>query len=439
MSALFSYLVALLVLSLLVFVHELGHFVVARLFGITVEVFSIGFGPEIFGWTWGSTRYRVSWIPFGGYCKLKGELAEMTPDSLYGKPPWMRILVLVAGPAANLVAAVVVMIVLYGVGYTEVLPSRRVDVMEKIAGVPSPAWEAGIRPGSEILSVNGKEIQSFQNIVEEVSLRAGQNLETVFVFEGRTNKTQVKPILNPESGLGVIGVFPLYEAVIGAVLSNRAAARAGLQPDDRIIAIDGQMIRYYYELRSVLENKQEQAIRLTYVRGEVTNTVSLVVESLEGRGVIGIQLSGQGDVVTNQVKSDSLFSAVSDGSRALWEQFLLTLRGLRSLVTGNISVSQNLYGPIRIVQTTALVSQLEDFSLLMRFVAVISLGLALANLLPIPGLDGGHVVINTVEWITRRRLDDRIRVAIESFGILVLLVLASWVLSNDIVNLLKGK
>ncbi|URA10378.1 RIP metalloprotease RseP [Thermospira aquatica] len=438
MSTLLSYLLALVVLSLLVFVHELGHFVVARLFGITVEVFSIGFGPEIFGWTRGTTRYRVSWVPFGGYCKLKGEFSESAPDSLYGKPPWVRILVLLAGPVANLLAAVVVMIALYGVGYSEVLPSRRVDVMEKIAEEISPAWKAGLRPGSEILSLNGKEIQNFQNIMEEVALRVNQEVETVYVLNGQTNKTYVKPILNQETGLGVIGVFPLYEAVVGAVISNRAAAKAGLKRGDRIVAVEGKTIRYYYELRSVLEHNQEKEIRLTYVRGQDTNTVSLKVESLEGRGVIGIQLSGEGEVVTNRVKSASWLLALSDGTRALWDQFLLTIRGFKSLLSGRISVSQNLYGPLRIVQTTALVTQLRDFSLLMRFVAVISLGLALANLLPIPGLDGGHVAIATVELLMRRRLDDRIRVAIESFGILVLLMLASWVLSNDIVNLLRG-
>jgi|YNPMSStandDraft_1061717.scaffolds.fasta_scaffold00018_14 regulator of sigma E protease len=438
-SSLLSYAIGLAILGFIVFVHEMGHFLVARAFGIGVEIFSVGFGPEMIGWTKKNTRYRISWIPFGGYCKLKGELQQTTPDSLYGKPAWIRILVLVAGPLANLLLALLVMVLLYTVGYEEILPSRHVDIVESIDNKPSPAYEAGLRPGSEILSINGIPILSFQDIVENVALNANSPLSIVFVLSNTTNTTSVLPRLAESTGTGEIGVFPVYFPIIGAVLSNSPAQQAQLQPNDRIIGVDEKPITYYYEFREAIRNKGNMTVTLSILRGNSTNRVSIKLEKKENRGFLGISISGLSLSITNRVRASSLSDAIKQGSRDLIKQLSLTIKGFARMFQGNLGVSQNLYGPIRIVRDTALVTSWGDFALLMRFIALISLGLGLANLIPIPGLDGGHILINGVEGILRRKIPDHLRIAIENIGILFLLVLAAWILSNDITNIITRR
>ncbi len=435
-----SYLVALLLLSVIVFVHELGHFLVARWFGITVEIFSIGFGPEMIGFTKGTTRYRVSWIPFGGYCKIKGELENTTPDSLYGKPAPVRILVLFAGAGFNILFALLVMTMLYTVGYKEIVPARVVDVIDTLNGQVSPAKESGLLPGSEILMINNQPVATYQDIVEKISLSANTPLTMVYVKDFHTNQITITPLLSPFSGMGEIGILPVYHVVIGGILSNSPAAQAKLKAGDRIIAIDGNPIRYYYEFREAIREKAFSPVSFTVVREKETNTITVTLDQRENRGFLGISLSGNlAFPVTNMVRSENLLAAFTKGSTELWKQLLLTIKGFSRMFEGNLGVSQNLYGPIRIVRDTALITQWLDFSLLARFIAVISLGLGLANLLPIPGLDGGHILINTLKWLSRRKLPDRIRIAIENIGILVLLLLGTWVLSNDITNLFKGR
>jgi len=435
-----SYAIALLLLSLIVFVHELGHFVIARLFGITVEVFSLGFGPEILGFTLGNTRYRLSWIPFGGYCKLKGEMEHTTPDSLYGKPPWVRILVLFAGAGFNILFALVMMTALYRIGYREVTPGRIVDVLAKLENQPSPAWESGLRPGDEILAMSDHVITSYQDIMAIVSLNANQPLTVRYSRQGRILSTTVTPHLVQASGVGDIGILPVYEVVVGGVLSNSPADHAHLERGDRIIAVNGMPVRYYYEFRQAIKDFADQQVSLTIVRREMTNTLSVTLSQADGQGFLGIVLAGKiAFAHTNTIQSPHLLSALVKGSGELWKQLLLTIQGVSRMVQGNLGVSQNLYGPIRIVRDTAMVTQWMDFALLVRFMALISLALGITNLLPIPGLDGGHILINTIEWVSHKKMPDALRIAIENIGVLFLLVLAAWVLSNDITNLFQGR
>ncbi|MCX7882156.1 MAG: RIP metalloprotease RseP [Brevinematales bacterium] len=431
--SIFSYIVALFLLSVIVFVHELGHFLVARWFGITVEIFSIGFGPEMIGFTKGKTRYRLSWIPFGGYCKLKGELQETTPDSLYGKPAWIRILVLFAGAGFNILFALFTMSFLYFVGYKEIVPSRVVDVLPTIKGKSSPAWESGLRPGCEILAINHQPVLTYNDILEHISLHANKPLSLVYRIDHHTNQTTVTPLLSSSSGLGEIGILPVYRVVIGGVLSNSPAFYSGLQPGDIIIAVDGKPTSFYYEFRYAIQDKALMPVSFTFVRKNSTNTLTITLDKVEEKGFLGISLAGSlAFPITNTVKSQNLLFALKKGSTELWKQFLFTIKGFSRMFEGNLGVSQNLYGPIRIVRETALITQWLEFSLLIRFIAIISLGLGVANLLPIPGLDGGHILINTLEWISRRKLPDHIRIALENIGILVLLLLGTWILSNDI-------
>ncbi|MFN4217240.1 MAG: RIP metalloprotease RseP [Brevinematales bacterium] len=435
-----SYFVALILLSTIVFVHELGHFLVARWFGITVEIFSIGFGPEMIGFTKGKTRYRLSWIPFGGYCKLKGELETTTPDSLYGKPAPVRILVLFAGAGFNILFALFTITMLYTVGYKEIVPARIVDVVDTLNNQVSPAKESGILPGSEIILINNQPVVTYQDIMEKISLSANIPLTMVYVKDFYTNQITITPLLSPFSGMGEIGILPVYEVVIGGILSNSPAAQANLKPGDRIIAIDGKTIRYYYEFREAIREKAFSPVNFTFIREKQTNTITITLDQRENRGFLGISLSGSlAFPFTNTVKSENLLTAFKKGNTELWKQFILTIKGFSRMFQGNLGISQNIYGPIRIVRDTALITQWLEFSLLARFIALISLGLGLANLLPFPGLDGGHILINTLEWLSQKKLPDRVRIVIENIGILVLLLFGTWVLSNDITNLFKGR
>ncbi|MFN3660246.1 MAG: RIP metalloprotease RseP, partial [Brevinematales bacterium] len=273
-----SYLIALILLSIIVFVHELGHFLMAKWVGITVEVFSIGFGPEMIGFTRGKTRYRLSWIPFGGYCKLKGELETTTPDSLYGKPAPVRILVLFAGAGFNILFALFIITMLYTVGYKEIVPARIVDVIDTLNNQVSPAKKSGILPGSEIILINNQPVATYQDIIEKISLSANTPVTMVYVKDFSTNQLTITPLLSPFSGMGEIGILPVYEVVIGGILSNSPAAQANLKPGDKIIAIDGKTIRYYYEFREAIREKAFAPVSFTFVREKQTNTVTIMLD-----------------------------------------------------------------------------------------------------------------------------------------------------------------
>lgn len=438
-------IIAILVLGVLVFVHELGHFTMAKANKIGVDAFSVGFGKELFGFTIGETRYRIGVIPFGGYCKMRGEESKDRPDAaadpraLYNRPPLARLLAIVGGPVFNYLFAVLIMTVLFWVGYTDTVISPQIAVVQTGAeGKPTPAWTSGLRSGDTIVSIHNTAIGSFNDIPKVVALNIDKEMEIVFLRNGATNRSKITPRYSQQSGMGFIGVNPLYFAKIGLVQTNSPALRAGLKEGDTIAAIDGRPIAYFYQISELIKDKANKNVVMKINRTNAAMDVSVRLDRFEGKGYLGVYPSDMPTFkITNRASGplNALYRGFVESNNFIVE----TLNGLIAMFKGKIDVQRNISGPVRIVQITGEVATKTDLVTLLRFMALISVALGFFNLLPFPGLDGGHVVINFIELITCRKFPDRARTYIEYAGLIFIVGLSIVVFFNDIVNIFLGR
>lgn len=344
----------IVVLGVLIFFHELGHFLVARFFGVGVEKFSLGFGPRLFGKTIGMTDYRVSLIPLGGYVKMVGEEPDseiepyLIPQSFTHKSVFKRFLIVAAGPMSNLLLAVAIFFLVFQTSGTYVLRPLVGEV-----DTPSPAAQSGLRKDDLVVAINGMEVTSWEEMAEQIADSQGGSM--AFVIE-----------------------------------------RAGQ--------------------------------RLTFdLVPELKTTQNLFGEDIE-RYVIGIRSAG--DVIPREL---SLVEAVQMSVARTWEITELTVLSVVKLIQGQIS-TDNLGGPIKIAKMAGDQAR-EGVVNLMIFTAVISINLGILNFLPIPVLDGGHLMFFTIEMISRRPVSIKVREIAQQFGIFLLILLMIFVIYNDIVNL----
>ncbi len=443
------YIIALPILGILVFVHELGHFVVAKLNGIGVDVFSLGFGKELIGFTLGDTRYRVSLIPFGGYCKLRGEEAkdrndntEKDPKAWYNKPPLSRFATVIAGPVFNYLFAVVLMAALLYAGYKATYLSSQVTVLQDKS---APAMISGLRSGDTILSIDNKKIENFEQILPAVMFNAKRELEFTYLHEGATNHSHVTPVFNKQNGAAYIGVLPLFYSFVGSVGSNTPALEAGIKPGDEIKSIDGVKTAYFYQIEDFIEHKTNgQAVSLVISRAtnNLTTTITNVVRlaGFNGRGYLGIEPDGsQSPKFSKVIRAGSLYGAFIGGIKQSDDLIIMTLKGLRAMVTGKIDVRKSVAGPLRILQFTGTIATRADLWYIIWFISYISIALGIANILPLPGFDGGHAIISFGEFVSRRRLPERARAVIEMIGLICIIMLGIFVVQNDIINMFFGK
>lgn len=438
-------IIAILVLGVLVFVHELGHFTMAKINKIGVDAFSVGFGKELFGFTIGETRYRVGVIPFGGYCKMRGEESKDRPDAasdpraLYNRPPLARLLAIVGGPVFNYLFAVLIMTLLFWVGYTDTMISPQVAVVQTGAeGKPTPAWASGLRSGDTIISIHNTAIGSFNDIPKVVALNIDKEMEIVYSRNGKTNRSNITPRYSQQSGMGFIGVNPLYFAKIGLVQTNSPALRAGLIKEDVITAIDGRTVNYFYQISELIQDKANKDVVLRITRTNTVMNINVKLDRFEGKGYLGIYPSDMPMFkVTNRASGplNAFVRGFTESNNFIVE----TLNGLVAMFKGKIDVQRNISGPVRIVQITGEVATKTDLVTLLRFMALISVALGFFNLLPFPGLDGGHVVINFIELITRKKFPEKARTYIEYAGLIFIVGLSVVVFFNDIVNIFLGR
>ncbi len=344
----------IIVLGVLIFFHELGHFLVARFFGVGVEKFSLGFGPRLFGKTIGMTDYRVSLIPLGGYVKMVGEEPDseiepyLIPQSFTHKSVLKRFLIVAAGPMSNLLLAMAIFFLVFQTSGTYVLRPLVGEV-----DAPSPAAQSGLQKDDLVVAINGMEVTSWEEMAEQIAGSQGHSM--AFVIE-----------------------------------------RAGQ--------------------------------RLTFnLVPELKTTQNLFGEDIE-RYVIGIRSAG--DVIPREL---SLVESVQMSVARTWEITELTVLSVVKLIRGQIS-TDNLGGPIKIAQMAGAQAR-EGVINLLVFTAVISINLGILNFLPIPVLDGGHLMFFAIEMISRRPVSIKVREIAQQFGIFLLILLMIFVIYNDIVNL----
>ncbi len=405
-------------------VHELGHLVAARAVGVEVEAFSIGWGPKVAGFTRGGTNWRVSALPIGGYCKMKGEdafrraleqkAAEIPkePGSFYGASPWRRIVIALSGPLANVLFAFVVFTAVSAVGYTVPTSSNRVVLASEfnLDGKPSaasyPADAAGLKSGDRIVSADGKPVADYSDIQETIALNAEKNLRLEVEREGRRLALTVRPALDRETGAGRIGVYSWIEAVVDSVAEGSAAAIAGVEPGDRIVAVDGRRVDHAIALLAALGSKPERATFLIERGGTSLETKLVLSWDDSGASNLGIGFASQ----RKTVKSAGIGPTISAGLAETWKTFAVSIKGLATLFKG-VDLFKAVSGPARI---TYMVGKSASegiqakspggIALPFNFLAFLSIGLFIMNLLPIPALDGGLIAISAIEALRRRPL-----------------------------------
>lgn len=416
-----------LVLGFLIFAHEAGHFIVAKLFRVRVLVFSFGFGQRLFGFKRGDTDYRVSLIPLGGYVRMAGDTPEERqqgdPDEFLSKPKWQRFLILFAGPFMNLLIAVAFIAAINMVG-TETLIIRPV-IGEVSPG--KPAARAGLQPGDRIVAINGDRIDNFDDLRMAISMHANTPLRVDYVRNGATHTTTMTPEReNSEYGpVGRAGVRPWIDATVGRVRTNSPAAKAGLQPGDRIVAANARPVRELTQLDAVLDQAKGAPIALDIQRGQRILRVMLPAGNPTGDVYRGI-------IPPTEIRKLSLIPAISDSVAQNVKMLRYTFVTIGRLVRAEGSVKE-LSGPISIARISGEMLR-RGWMEVVALMAMISLQLGIMNLLPIPVLDGGHIMILFIEGIVGHDLSLRVKERIQQFGFAVLAALMIVVLYNDVIT-----
>lgn len=428
-----------ILLGVVILVHEWGHYAAARLCGIRVEVFSIGFGPRIWGWKRGSTDYRVSILPLGGYVKMAGdnpvEEREGAPDEFLSKARWQRAIVAVAGPAMNVVLTLVTiwcLLWIVGAPYMTYL-----DSPAEIAAFPKDAAgaAAGLLAGDRIVAVNDTTVRNWKQVGEAYAkVESGDVLR--LRVERAATEVAVK-MQKPARGdfAGVFGHAPI-PPVIEQVALGLPAAAGGLKAGDRVLAVNDQPIHVWGQFTDVVRGSTGDPLQLKIKRGdaELDLEVSPIASSDRGRPIRQIGVSPEIPISYRKVNA---LTAAEDSVGFLvggTEQILSVLGGL---LQGRVSLKL-LGGPVEIARQSGIAARqgLQEFIQLM---AVISLNLAILNLLPIPILDGGHLLLLAVEGSMRRDLSVVVKERFVQAGMVFLLVIFAIVMYNDVLKVLPGR
>jgi len=417
-----------IVLGFLVFAHEAGHFLVAKLFRVRVLVFSFGFGTRLFGFKRGDTDYRVSLIPLGGYVRMAGdspeEEREGLPDEFLSRPKWQRFLILLAGPLANAVIALLFLAIFLMLG-TEVVRDS-----EPVIGVvipDKPAAAAGLQVGDRIVSVDGDPIDRWEDLKIAIGMHPADPVSLTYERKGARHTIEITPerVMTDYGASGVIGINPWFKPEVGRVLEGSAAAKAGLLEGDSIFAVNGKPVEQMADIEKLLDEAKERPLIFDVHRGG--KSVRLTLPSMKEAGE---PYPGFG-IPTTTLKYPL--------GQALRESFKENVKLTRYifLVLGRLvrfeGSMRDFSGPVSIARISGEMLR-SGFNYMIYLMASISLNLAILNLLPIPVLDGGHIAILCVEGVMRRELSLRTKERIFQIGFAVLAALMLVVIYNDVIQ-----
>ena len=421
-------------LGILIFVHEFGHFIMARLKGIRVLKFSLGFGPKIIGKKVGDTEYVLSALPLGGYVKMAGENmdeATMAPDEFPAKSVGDRPFVVLAGPVMNIVIAFLLMPLVFLIGIK--MPAFLEDA-PVVAWLEegSPAQIAGVMVGDRIVRIDGKPMSDWEDVATIISTRPELGLKVEVERSENVQELVLKDNGADKGGGGFAGMLPDMLPVIGKVSKGFPAEREGLMADDLIVEINNNPVSNWYQVSSFIRANAGNELTIVVKRGDqrVTAKVTPVKDQAAGHGIIGIM--NQQETI---VRKFGLIDSVKHGMSKALELSLLTVDVLKRLVSMNISI-ETLGGPIMIAKLTGEAAQ-SGFSDLIAFLAFLSLQLGILNLLPIPVLDGGWVVFLIIEKIKGSPLSRKTMEVAQTVGFAMLIMLIIIVSYNDILRVFR--
>jgi regulator of sigma E protease len=422
-----SLLAFLFVLGVLVFVHELGHFLVARYHGVRCLTFSLGFGPKLIQTKRGDTVYCVSAIPLGGYVKMAGENAEDEregkDDEFLSKSKWQRFQILLAGPAMNFILAIVVMtVVLYQGAEIPVYQDQPPVVGSVIED--SPAATADVRPGDRIMSVAGREVNTWEELFYAVLPRADREVEVVLRRDGEMRSIMLTPTGETEYNVGDLGVIPSISPQVVSVQSNSAARDAGIVAGDVIEGIEGRAVNQESLVQTINDNPNVP-LSLQIRRDGAQQDILVTPNLVDGVGLIGVFLQPE----TRTIEPGP-FEAFTLSLEQNYEWSGMIFQTLAGFFTRDTSPSQ-LVGPVGIAQLSGDAAEIGWMSLF-GLMSMISLNLGILNLLPIPILDGGHIAIMALEGVSRRDFSVKLKEKMLLVGFALLMTLMVTVIYNDL-------
>ncbi|MBI4534907.1 MAG: RIP metalloprotease RseP [Ignavibacteriae bacterium] len=424
-------------LGVLVFVHELGHFLAAKMCGMRVDVFSIGFPPRAFGKKIGETDYCVSWIPIGGYVKIAGMIDESfdtdflnkapEPWEYRSKPIWQRMFVISAGVLMNLILAVVIF---WGINYVQ---GRTVWNTTEVGHVAegSPAEEGGLKSGDKILSVNAVPVTNWDEIRYHLYLENMGSDLLVTVQRGEEEAQLYFPHNSEaEPGESSFGIVPSHaQIVVNAVEPGKPAEKLGLKPLDVILALNDTPVKYDQKVKEIVQGSAGKPLRVEWKRGdEIMSGTTTPTES----GLIGISFSLRYNGPITRMEY-SVLEAFPEGVKNIVNVTGLTMLSLKMIITGKTPLSQSVAGPVRIAQMATQSAELGAITYL-GFMAFLSISLAILNILPFPALDGGHLLFLVYEGAFRREIPVKIKMTLQRAGLVLLLAFMALAVFNDIVN-----
>jgi regulator of sigma E protease len=430
----------ILSLSILVFWHELGHYLPAKWFGMKVEKFYLFFDwpRKLFSKNVGETEYGVGLLPLGGYVKIAGmidesldknQLAEPAQSwEFRSKPAWQRLIVMVGGVVMNIILGIFIFTV---VKYTR--GEERLPMSSLPAGIFVPdssvSQELGFKTGDKIMSFSGQPIKYFEDIAHP-----GILLNDSVWFEVDRQGTPIRidipgdlidQFANKGKAAGML-FYPNAENWV-VVDSTMPAAKAGVQNGDQVIEIEGKTINYFEELRATIKNRTDDSIALVWLRNQDTMRATIVLGS---EGLLGL-------APEDRFKRDKIeygfFAAFVPGTKAAFGVIFDTFKGVRKIFKGEVSASNSVAGPVRIAGMIGVNFQRDGWLGFWMLTGMLSMALAFMNILPIPALDGGHVVFLLIEMIIRREPSLKVRMIAQQVGMVILLALMAFVIFNDII------
>ncbi len=442
-------LLGLLGLGIVIIIHELGHFIAARLTGIQVEAFAVGWGKAIHSFSIHGTEYRLNIFPVGGYCKMKGEyefrqaienhLSEFpsSPGSLFSVSPLRRFLTYASGPLANFLSAILLFAAVWGIGYDITTYSNRIVLVSDYSGELSDAYPAdlaGLESGDSIVSIDNRDIHSFYDLQSALMGLANTTVAMEYLRDGEKFSTSITPELDPSTGSGIIGIYSWIPAVVTGIPEQSPEQAAGFQEGDRITAVNGEEIAHALDLYMIAA-ETEAALQVTVLReGKATELTYLPLRDTENTP--DIRLYFPRELITN--RATGFLDALTEGFKESVGTFSLSVNSIRTLFRG-ADVSSTLAGPIRITYLVGEVAAsgfragfLNGMRSLLQLLGFISIALCFANLLPIPALDGGQMIVSIAEGIIRRPLRPRYYYILQIIGFSLLFGLLIFTVINDI-------
>jgi regulator of sigma E protease len=447
-------LLGLVGLGFVILIHELGHFLGARLTGITVERFSIGWGKRLFTWKGKKTEYCLSLLPIGGYCKMKGdEMFKQAIDqnlenipyekgAYYSASPLRRIITVIMGPAFSLLFPVLILACVWYFGFTVQTQGNRIILAADYSfsgdmNKPTAAQRAGLKTGDRIVAIDGIRTDTGADVQENIAPYAKETKSLTVERDGSDLTVSLTPELDAKTGAGRIGVYFWTDPVIASVAPNSAAYLAGFRAGDRIVQVNGKPVANTVDLAAALDSKP-QTVSMRINRGGVESDANLVLTYSEtNESNLGIAFKS----FEYRTPRYTIPGAVAKGWNEMEKTLVLSVRSIALLFKG-VDATQAISGPVR---TTVIVGDVaiqgfsagfgQGLSVIFNFLSVLSIAIFLTQMLPIPALDGGQTLLFIIELVSRRRLKTKFVYYFQMVGTVLVVGLMFFALFGDVLYL----